>query len=175
MRRNIIDIRSDQQWFIFRHGLATHSRTGYGDQVVTAEVLPEGKPAIRVLATHLITQPYDYGICSEFLRCRQTAAIVTEITGRTFVTDPRLNEQVDEAYASVRARVRDFVREIAASPYQHVWICTHGAIIAALTHYLTVGDESRIDEGNYTQPGELRTIQDGKVDVVRFPKPPVYV
>ncbi|MBE2271498.1 MAG: histidine phosphatase family protein [Anaerolinea sp.] len=163
-------IRSSQQWFIFRHGLATRSKTGYGDQILTAEVLPEGIPPVRTLAAHLRDKPYDFGACSELIRCQQTAGIVTEITGRTFVTDGRLNEQIKESYDSVRARVRDFVTEIGASPHEHVWICTHGAIIAALKHYLTKGDESRINEMDYIQPGELLVIKEGQAEVIRFPQ-----
>lgn len=159
---------SDRTWHIFRHGLATHSRTGYGDRILTAEVLPEGIPPIRTIGKYLATVPYDFGARSELIRCRQTADIVTELTGRPFTVDTRLNEQIDESFEAVRDRVRAFVDEMNASPHQHIWICTHGAIIAALKHLVTTGTFTRANENDYTQPGELLVIQGGAASVMRF-------
>jgi broad specificity phosphatase PhoE len=158
--------RNDKQWYIFRHGLATHSKTGYGDRILTAEVLPEGIPPVRRLATHLMPMPYDYGAVSAFLRCQQTAAIVTEITGRTFVTDERLNEAHGETIEQVRDRVADFVESMLASPYQHLWVCTHGIVIAALKHLILEGEFLPRDQNDYIQPGELLVIRGQHASVV---------
>jgi broad specificity phosphatase PhoE len=157
-----------KHWYIFRHGLATHSKNGYGDKILTAEVLPEGIPPVQRIGQYLTLMPYDYGARSEFLRCQQTAAIVTEITGRAFTPDKRLNEHYQETFESVRDRVRLFVDEMNAAPHTHIWVCTHGAVIAALKHLITRGDFTRGDENDYIQPGEILLIKDGKPEVVTF-------
>lgn len=152
-------MRADQTWYIFRHGLATRSRTGYGDQILTAQLLPEGIPPIERLGAHMTAYPYDVGLRSELIRCQQTADIVTAATGRTFTIDTRLNEQIDETFDVMRERVRAFISEYAAAPYQHLWICTHGAIIAALKHLLTRGEFTQPSQNDYTQPGELLIVR----------------
>jgi len=157
-----------KQWIIFRHGLATHSKTGYGDRIVTAEVLPEGRPPIQRLGIYLKDKPFEYGVRSEFIRCQQTAQIVTDATGHVFVPDSRLNEQVKENFEQVRARVAHFVQETSALPYQHIWICTHGIIIAALKSLLIKGAFTPGDANDYTQPGQLLIIQEQTAEVIRF-------
>ncbi|MDX2161050.1 MAG: histidine phosphatase family protein [bacterium] len=157
-------------WTIFRHGLATHSKTGYGDQIWTAQVLPEGIPPIQRLAgflQHEGTRP-DMAACSELLRCRQTAAIVTAATGVAFTPDARLNEQIDETFDQVRERVRGFIAAVNASPHQSIWVCTHGAIIAALKNLLTVGLFTPSDALDYTKPGEILRIAGDRVEIFRF-------
>ena len=48
-------------------------------------------------------------------------------------------------------------------------ICTHGAVIAALKHYLTDGSFERRHETDYSQTGELMIINDDKsVEVLDF-------
>jgi len=156
-------------WYIFRHGLATKSKMGYGDRIVTAEVLPEGIPPVQRLGTYMTRLPYDAGARSEFLRCQQTAAIVTEATGRAFTADPRLNEQVSESFEVVRDRVRAFVESMRAAGHGHIWVCTHGVVIAALRHLITRGDFQRRDELDYVQPGQLLVIRpDNAIEVIRF-------
>ncbi|MBL8133047.1 MAG: histidine phosphatase family protein [Anaerolineae bacterium] len=159
---------NEKQWYIFRHGLATHSKTGYGDRIYSAEVLPEGIPPIQRLGQYMTLLPYDYGARSEFLRCQQTAGIVTEATGRSFTPDARLNEHVSEPFEAVRDRVQRFVDEMNGSPYQHIWVCTHGMIIAALKNLILHGSFTRRDELDYTQPGQLLILRGGAAEVVRF-------
>jgi broad specificity phosphatase PhoE len=157
-----------KHWYIFRHGLATLSKNGYGDKILTAEVLPEGIPPVQRIGQYLTLMPYDYGARSEFLRCQQTAAIVSEITGRSFAADKRLNEQYQESFEAVRDRVRAFVEEMNAFAHTHIWVCTHGVVIAALKHLITRGDFARSDENDYIQPGEVLLIRDGEPEVVKF-------
>lgn len=157
-----------KHWYIFRHGLATHSKNGYGAQIRTAQVLPEGIPPVQRLARFLETCPYDWGARSEFLRCQQTAQIVTDITGRTFVADPRLNERVDEPFNEIVDRVKAFIDDVNVTEHQHVWVCTHGIVIAALKSWLTRGEFSRQYENDYIQPGELLKITPEGVEVVKF-------
>jgi broad specificity phosphatase PhoE len=146
-------------WYIFRHGLATRSKNGYGDRVYTAELLPEGIPPIQRLGAYLKPMPCDAAWRSEFLRCQQTAGIVSEATARVFTPDARLNENVEEAHASVVKRVTEFVAEVNATQHQHVWVCTHGYIIAALRALLTSGSFPESVANDYTQTGQLLIIQ----------------
>ena len=149
-------------FYIFRHGMAVHPNEGYGTRVLTAELLPEGIPPIKRLSQYLTLVPSDYQVCSEVLRCRQTAAIVTEATGKAFVIDPRLKEYHQESFDEFAERVKDFADELQQSGHQNVMICTHGAVIAALKHYLIDGSFSRRHETDYTQTGQLLIIHDDK-------------
>jgi broad specificity phosphatase PhoE len=156
-------------YYIFRHGMAVYPNQSYGSRVLTAELLPEGIPPIQRLARYLIHVPSDYQACSEVLRCRQTAAIVTEATGKSFVIDPRLREYHQETFDELSRRTKAFCEEIQQSGYQNVMICTHGAVIAALKHYLTDGYFDRRHETDYTQTGQLMIISDDKsIEVLDF-------
>lgn len=157
-----------QHWTIFRHGLATLSKRGYGDKIITAEVLPEGIPPVRRIGAYLKGRPCDFAVRSEFLRCQQTADIVTEITGQPFISDPRLNEMVHETFEQIQDRVYAFVQEMRGSTYSHIWVCTHGIIIAALKSYLLKGSFARKDELDYVLPGQLLLIEGKQVEVMRF-------
>jgi broad specificity phosphatase PhoE len=148
--------------YIFRHGMAVHPNEGYGSRVLTAELLPEGIPPIQRLARHLLHAPSNYQVCSEVLRCRQTAAIVTEATGKPFVIDPRLREYHQETFDELAERTKDFCDELERSSYENAMICTHGAVIAALKHYLTEGFFDRRHETDYIQTGQLLVINDDK-------------
>lgn len=156
-------------FYIFRHGLATHSQDGYGDKILTAEILPEGIPAIQRLATYLETITTDYNVSSQLIRCRQTAEIVTAVTGKQFMFDKRLNELLDEeSCAQLRQRVSDFAQEIKNSVYESILICTHGAVIAALRHLIVDGRFSGEDLGDFTEPGELLIIDKSQVEIKNF-------
>lgn len=147
-------------FYIFRHGMAVHPNESYGSRILTAELLPEGIPPIQRLARYLVHVSSDYQVCSEVLRCRQTAAIVTEATGKEFLIDPRLKEYYQESFDDLAERTRSFYEEIQQSGYQNVMICTHGAVIAALKHYLTEGQFTRRHETDYIQTGQLLLIRD---------------
>ncbi len=158
-------------YYILRHGMAVRPEVGYGNRVLTAELLPEGIPPIQRLAQYLTYVDTDYQVCSEVLRCRQTAAIVTEATGKQFVIDPRLKEYYQETFDDLCDRAKSFCDEIQRSEYRNVLICTHGAVIAALRHYLTDGYFNRRHELDYTQTGQLLVINDDKsIDVLDFNK-----
>jgi broad specificity phosphatase PhoE len=160
---------SEQTWYIFRHGLATRSTMGYGDRIITAEVLPEGIPPVQRLGAYMAHLPYTIGWRSEFLRCEQTAAIVSQATGRAFTPDPRLNEMVHEPFEEVRTRIGAFVSEMHRAGHAHIWVCTHGIVIAGLRHWVTRGDYQRRDELDYIQPGQLLIIRPDKTaEVLKF-------
>lgn len=150
--------------YFFRHGLATRSTSGYGDQIVTAELLPEGVPAVERMAKFLTTQPYDAGFRSEFIRCQQTASKITQLTGQGFVPDPRLNEFHLESFDVFTARVQAWCEWIQKQSYQHVWVCTHGAVIAAAKNLLTKGFYEPDDELDFPYTGEIWIVNNSNVE-----------
>lgn len=154
--------------YLFRHGLATLNPNGYGDQIVTAELLPEGLEAVTRLAEFLKTQPYDSGFRSEFKRCQQTASKVTQITGRGFTPDPRLNEFHLESFEQYQTRVESWWRWLEQQSYQHVWVCTHGAVAACLKNLMMKGFFELDDRLDYPSTGELWIIDQGKLEYHDF-------
>ncbi len=155
--------------YIFRHGMAVYPNQGYGSRVLTAELLPEGIPPIERLGKYLVHAESDYQACSGVLRCRQTAAIVTEATGKAFLIDPRLTEYHQETFEQLWERTKSFCDELEQSGIQNAMICTHGSVIAALKHFLTEGSFDRRQEQDYIQTGQLMLIRaDKSFDVVDF-------
>ena len=155
-----------QTFYFFRHGLATLSTSGYGDQIVTAQLLPEAFPAVTRLGNFLKTQPYDAGFRSEFMRCKQTASKITEITGKGFVPDPHLNEFHLESFDEFTHRVEVWINWIQKQNFPAIWICTHGAVIAAAKNILVKGFYEPQDELDYPYTGELWMISTGESVVV---------
>lgn len=159
-----------QTWYLCRHGLATHAAS-YGDDVLTAQVLPEGWPAVEVLAQQLAAALKGEFYASPVLRCRQTADKITEVTGQKYTVDERLREwQFNENHADPRStvdgetfqalteRVQSFLIERQQSDAEVIWVCAHGCILAALTHYLTTGQFTLADGEDYPAPAGLRVI-----------------
>jgi broad specificity phosphatase PhoE len=171
-------LTTKHRFLIFRHGLATLSTTGYGDQIYSAKLLPQGIPAVERLAKFLANQPTDFNFVSPVLRCQQTAQIVTDATGKTFETDQRLNEYNDETFAQLGKRIEDFLEEkiAAAETFTNedkaivltFLICTHGAVIAGLKNFLLKNEFLPADEMDFTQPGELLEIAQGKSTITSF-------
>lgn len=116
------------------------NNVSYGDQVFSAEILPEGRPAIEHLARYLKDIPDSLNLSSPFNRCLQTVEIVTEITGKEFVADPRLNEIAAgkiELPHHFQKRVKSIYDEAQNSPFENVLICTHSAVLSALIKLIT--------------------------------------
>ena len=157
-------------FYLFRHGLATHSHFGYGDKIVTAEILPVGIPPIERMATFLKDIPSDYNVSSEFLRCQQTTKIISDITKKQFVRDPRLNEYYNESFGEFRTRVKSFLQEIEAKPYKDIIICTHAAVIAALKNLITNNSFYIFQQFTYPKTGVLMIIKNNNIEKMDFNK-----
>lgn len=155
--------------YIFRHAVATRSRAGYGSQIKTAEILPEGVPPIKKLANYLKTVESDYHASSEYLRCRQTASIVTEVTGKQFIFDSRLNEFDNEKASEFISRVSDFLEDIKTKNYKSSIICTHAGVIAVILKTLK-GEEIFDDDllTNYPLPGVLVMVENSIIKEINF-------
>lgn len=173
-------INTPHRFLIFRHGIATHSTTGYGDQIMTAGLLPEAYPVIQRLAEHLAPIRSQLNFSSEVLRCRQTAEIVTKHAGKFFRFDARLNEYHLESFEEFAARVRNVLEDLVTDAdylaeekqlpngSATLMICTHGAVIAALKHFLLEDHFLQKDELDYTLPGQLLDISGKSFSVLDF-------
>ncbi len=158
-------------FYLFRHGLATHSTHGYGDKIITAEILPEGILPIKRMAMFLKTIPSDFQVCSEFIRCRQTAEIVTNIAGKRFMFDGAINEyapELKEPFNNFQNRVKHFLKDLQQKPFQNIVICTHGAVIAAIKHLIVDGYFREKDLLNFPPCGALLIIEAKTVKQIDF-------
>lgn len=154
--------------YLFRHGLATHSKRGYGKGIVTARILPEGIPAVKKIGIAIKDVPHSINFSSEFMRCRETNAIVSQISGKVFVYDSRLNEKHKETIGDVRIRVSDFLKDLVHFPEQNIIICTHGVIIAAIKNLLLHKKFVTKDLIDYPLTGELMVIEGNTVRIVNY-------
>jgi broad specificity phosphatase PhoE len=155
-------------WYIFRHALATYSKNGYGDQIISAPILPEARASIEAMAHYLndITSSANYS--SEYLRCRQTAEIISNVANKKFVFDDRINEFHDEPFEAFHERVHNWYSEVANAQPANIIVCSHGAVLSALRHIVIRGDF--IEQGllDYPPCGELMIIRDKEVQIIDF-------
>src|SRR5437762_1931158 len=121
-------------FYIFRHGetFATKLEKGYGRKVFSAPLLDEGHPAIERIGEYLKNIETDFNTSSNVKRCRQTVEIVSQISGKQFIFDKRLNEFFLETYWHFRRRIKGVLKDIDQKGFSSVCICTHGACIAML-------------------------------------------
>lgn len=155
-------------FYLVRHGIATHSKRGYGKRKLTAALLPEAVPVIERLAQALISVPNSANFSSEIIRCRETSAIITRITGKSFILDSRINEDYHETIGEIRTRVERFLSHIETLPEEHIIICTHGAIIAAIKNLLINKKFVSKQKYDYPNTGELLIYEGEKVRIINF-------
>ena len=155
-------------FYLVRHGLATFSLHGYGKRKLTAPLLPEGITAIKKLAVELKNVGESANISSEIIRCRETSAIIAEITGKEFSFDKRLNEEYHETIKEIRDRVQSLLDEVVALPQSNIILCTHGAIIAAIKNLLIKNKFVTSQQHDFPQTGELVIINDKTVNTINF-------
>ena len=157
-------------YYLIRHGISTLSKHGYGSEIFSAHLLPQARPAIEKVATFLKKIPTDIQISSQLPRAIETAQIITEVTGKTFTTDARLNEYsaeenyTNETFEEFRQRILSFLLELEQSQAKTILLCTHGSVIAGIKHILTEGRFTFEERLDYAEPGTLCIIQpDGKI------------
>jgi broad specificity phosphatase PhoE len=159
-------------FYIFRHAMTYFSKNDvpYGDQVESAEILPEGIPIVKKLALYLKNIKTDVNFSSPYKRCRQTVEIVKEITGKDFTFDERLhdynprNENIEEMFK----RLTGLYGILKEKNYKNVAICTHGFPIATLIALMTKGKVDESDLENYPDTGILVIVKDKKVEYLDF-------
>jgi len=143
-------------YYLFRHGqtYATKYHLPYFFNPHIG-ILPGAAPALKRVAAYLQTIPSDLNVTSAFKRCRQSADIVTKITGQPFVVDPRLNEYYLTTFSSFTARLKNFLSETDQKNYQNVVICTHGGIMSGLKHLIMENNFKFTQLPDYPLPGIL--------------------
>lgn len=158
--------------YIFRHGATYFSKNHipYGDQIETAEILPEGIPAIKRLAEHLKIIPSDKNLTSPFVRCVKTSGIVSETSGKQFEIDKELRDwdPRSETTREMISRILRFTDRLRSGKYKSVCICTHGYPINALIAYFTKGEIKESDLPKFPNTGVLSIIKSGKVKYKDF-------
>lgn len=155
-------------WYLFRHARATKSKVGYGEEILSAKILPEGIPPIKRMAEYIQRLPKSVNWSSELLRCAQTTNIITKITGRTFVTDARLNEHHNETFEAFRKRIASWLDGIMRLHPSVVLVCTHGAVIAGLKRLLLEGVFLESQSFDYPKCGQLLVVTRKRSAVLDF-------
>ncbi len=162
-------------FYLFRHALARLPGQHYGGEILTASIIPEGRQAIEKMATYLGTQTIDSFQVSPLKRCLQTAQIISKQVTTPYVVDKRLSEyspeheaDLGETFSDFNQRLVDLTRDLFTSSHLHVAICTHGAVIAGLSHTLLQKpfDLSQLEE--YPSPGVLWILKDGHIQEMDF-------
>ncbi len=155
-------------WYIFRHALATYNKNGYGDEIFSAQILPEARASIQAMAHYLRDIKPSANYSSEYLRCRQTAEIVSNVTRKKFVFDERINEFHDEPFEAFYERVHDWYAEVTNAQPANIIVCSHGAVLSALRHIVIHGDFMEQGLLDYPPCGELMIIRDIEVQLIDF-------
>ncbi len=105
---------------------------------------------------------------SEIPKALQTAEIITEITGKEFVRDQRLNEHHKETWQELVARVEGFLAEMNASKHENLFVGSHGAVIAVLTNHINKGRFKVRSQFEYPKPAGLFVIKGGVIEEINF-------
>lgn len=155
-------------FYITRHALAIKKGEAYGNRVLTAEILPEGIPPIEKMGNYLKNVAFDYSVCSPILRCQQTAAILSKYTKKPFVTDKLLREYYEETFEELYKRTSTFLQNLQAKNYKNVLICTHGSVIAGLTHFIINNRFTEEERMDFPNPGVLTIIQNKTMKEIDF-------
>lgn len=160
-------------YYIFRHGetFVTQSQRKiqlYGLRHFSAHILPEGIPALKGIGHFLKDKPVDYFVSSKYLRCKETAAIISEITKDKFTFDSHLNDYFIETFWHFRKRLQKFLNNIESSNHKTIAICTHGVVITGLVNLLTKNKFTFSEMFHYPSPGELIVIEGGNVKTINF-------
>lgn len=158
--------------YLFRHGLtaAIKERRTYGDDLLSAEILPEGKPVIERIGMYLKAVPKSKNYSSEFRRCRQTVEIIENISAKEFIFDKRLNEfqtGIPETQVQFLARMDSFYLDIQLVSEDDIIICTHGAVIAAILNLSRFGTAEFV-EPYYPDPGILLIVRGEEIKQIDF-------
>jgi broad specificity phosphatase PhoE len=153
--------------YLFRHGLATLSPQGYGPDNLTVSVLPEGLVAVSALAEFMATVPVHNIFTSPYHRCQQTAGVVGKKLQLSPTVWPLAGEYLPPDWPGFAARMEDLV-ELLMVARRPLALCTHGAVIAALSHLLTNRPVTEWDQWDFPPPAGLRIIQNNTIQQLAF-------
>lgn len=143
----------------------------YGNQIESAEILPEGIPAAEKLAEYLKNIPTDANYSSPYKRCVETVEIIKQISGKEFVFDERLKDYDPKKnkIEEMISKIKNFTDFLKNNDFKNVAICTHGYPINAIINLTVKGKVDQSDLENYPDTGILVIIKD-KQPRVRNPR-----
>lgn len=152
------------KWYLFRHGFTFFSKTHipYGPFVNCAPLLPEGKKQAYKIGLQLKKQKAVALFSSPYLRCRQTAEIVSRQIDLPVNFDNRLGEQMitsgKESFEEMVSRLQGFINDTKKLNHSSVAVCSHGWPLGILIALLKKGSATRTDLKN-PPTGEIVEIQ----------------
>lgn len=160
-------------YYLFRHGetFVTQSKgkkLWYGLHHFSAHTLPGGLKKTESIGKYLQNKPIDYYVSSQYLRCKETAAIVAKSTHKDFSFDKRLNSFFIETPWHFKKRLQNFLADMESSEFQSIAICTHGLVLLVLMMLLTKKRFSFKEIFIHPSPGQLLIIENGKLQIVNF-------
>jgi len=164
-------LKSNTTWYVFRHGVTYYSKFGipYGVYQEKATILPEAIGPITKLGEYLkeVEKPR-YFFSSPLLRCRQTSKIVKDVTKVDYHSKKQIIEYMegDESFDEFSERIKEFLEKY--SKFQTMWVCTHGAGLAAIKSHLTKDRFGLFDLLDYPKPGVLWIFKDGQMTEKSF-------
>lgn len=159
-----------QTFYLFRHGQTYYSKNviPYGENELTASILPEAKPVITKMALFLNELSIDYATRSEFIRCKETTDIIEENANLKFTPDPLLNEFTEKEFELFSKRMEILVEKLKNLKEERIVICTHGAVVAALQKLLLGKPFRAHDLMYYPKTGVIVKIEGEKKSEVDF-------
>lgn len=159
-------------FYIFRHGDTVNTGKGqiiHKEDTSKLAILPKGIGALKKIGDFLKDISLNENYSSPYLRCKQSAEIVCQITKSTYIEDARIREfDGGEKFSSLCKRVNNFLLEIKRKEYSAVSICTHGADIAAIKHLAMEKQFNFSQLFDYPQPGNLIIIKGNKISSIDF-------
>lgn len=168
------------KFYIFRHGQTFATKNSgavrfgafsqYGRRIFSAPILEEGKPALERMGMYLKDKHSDINLSSPFVRCRQTAGVIENISGKSFVFDRRLGEYLLETFGYFRNRIKSVLDFVERQEYHSVVICTHGAVIGVLVNLILGREFNWRSRLQYPDPGVLIIIENGEYKEIDFRK-----
>src|SRR4030043_1839294 len=103
-------------FYIFRHGDTVNTdkpQIIHKEDTHKLHILPKGAATLKKIGNFLKNVSVDENFCSPYLRCRQSADIVAQITDDEYRLDNRISElEGEEKFSDFKERVIDFLSEI---------------------------------------------------------------
>ncbi len=155
-------------YYIFRHGETYYSKNviPYGENELTAEILPEAKITTQKLAIQLQKFQIEKAFRSEFLRCRQTVEIIETNSSLKFEAEPLLNEFTESSFDVFEERMETVIQKLESLAETHIALCTHGANVAGFKKLLTGHEFTSHDLMYYPKTGVILVISEGVISEI---------
>ncbi len=152
-------------FYLFRHGLARLPGQDYGDEIFSAELVPEGIPPIERMGKFLAHEMIEACFTSPFRRCLQTAEILKQAGVREFKTEERLKEygpdqehNLHENFDQFMIRMHDVANFIRGLEAAKIALCTHGSVVACLARLLADREFTLDNLHEFPNPGEIKIL-----------------